>query len=87
MQHGQVILDSRKKRKKIGRYNDLKYKVKSLWGCNRINVIPAIVGALGVILKSVEGWQENIGIKEDFTVLLKPCFLRTARTLRYASNS
>ena len=34
-----------------------------------------------MILRSVEGWLENIGIKEDFTVLLKPCFLGTARTL------
>lgn len=65
-----MILDSRKKREEIDRYYDFKYDVKSLWECNKVNIIPVIVGALGVILRSVEGWLENIGIKEDFTLLL-----------------
>ena len=43
---GHVILDSRKKREKIDRYNDLKYEVQSLWECNRVKIMPVIIGAL-----------------------------------------
>ena len=52
-----------------------------------IIVIPVIVGAPGIVHRSVEGWLEEIGIKENFTVLQKTCLLGTARTLRHVLNS
>ena len=63
---GHVILDSRKKREKIDRYNDLKYEVQILWECNRVKIMPVIIGALWMVHSRSRGMAGKDWYQERF---------------------
>ena len=76
-----------KEKEKIDIYQDLKYEIKRLWKCRKVEVIPVVIGALGTVHSNLEAWLEKIESKEYFSILQKKCLLGTARILRYVLNT
>lgn len=61
-------------------------EVKNLWEHNKVHLIPVIVGTIGTLHGSLEGWLEQRGTKEDPNTLDKPCLLVATITMRYACD-
>ena len=51
-----------KEQEKVEKYQDLRREIEILWGMKKTEVIPIVVGALGMISKKLEIWIEKIGI-------------------------
>ena len=71
---------------KIDRYQDLKWEIKRIWECSNVRVVPLVIGALGTISRSHQGWLDVVSPKVSFGILQKACLLGTARILRYVLN-
>ena len=71
-----------KEQEKIEHYSDLKRKLKKIWKCSHIEIVPIIVGALGIVSKNLEGWMKKISLKSSTAQLQKATLLGTARILR-----
>ena len=55
--------------KKIGKYQNLKREILRLWNLKKIDVISAILEALGSVTKNFEKYIDKIGIKVDLHVV------------------
>jgi len=62
-------------------------EVKNVWEHNKVRLIPVIVGTIGTLHRSLEGWLEHRGTKEDPNTLDKPCLLGATITIRYVMNT
>ena len=71
-----------KEGKKIEKYQELKRKIGKLWGNRHLQVVPVLVGALGVVSKRFDAWLEKLGITIRMELLQKTVLLDTARILR-----
>ena len=71
-----------KEQEKIEHYSDLKRELKKIWKCSHIEIVPIIVGALGIVSKNLEGWMKKISLKSSTAQLQKATLLGTARILR-----
>ena len=71
-----------KEREKVEKYQDLKREVARIWSMRKVEVIPVVVGALGMITKNLDKWIEKIGIKIKAEHIRKTTILGTARILR-----
>ena len=71
-----------KEQEKVEKYQDLRREIEILWGMKKTEVIPIVVGALGMISKKLEIWIKKIGIKIRTETLQKSTLLGTARILR-----
>ena len=76
-----------KEEEKIAKYQDLKYEIKRIWQCCRVEVIPVIIGALGTVTKRLSSWLEVIGTIDIFNFMQKACLLGSARILRYVLDT
>ena len=65
-----------KEGEKIEKYQDLKREIGRLWGIRHLEVVPVVVGALGVVSKRLDAWLEKLG-----------ALLGTARILRKVLDS
>ena len=54
-----------KEQKKVEKYQDLRREIEILWGMKKTEVIPIVVGALGMISKKLEIWIKKIGISTE----------------------
>ena len=70
-----------KEKEKIRKYQDLKREIQRLWNLRKIDVIPAVLGALGSVTKNFEKYVDKIGIKTDLHTVQKTILLGTARIL------
>ena len=71
-----------KEQEKVEKYQDLRREIEILWGMKKTEVIPIVVGALGMISKKLEIWIKKIGINIRTETLQKSTLLGTARILR-----
>ena len=67
---------------KIEKLQNLKKMLKRLWSLKKVEVVPAVVGALRCISKGFNGWMDTLGIKLDVEMVQKSVLLGTARILR-----
>ena len=67
---------------KIEKYQDLKREIGRLWGIRHLEVVPVVVGALGVVSKRLNAWLEKLGVTFRNGMLQKTALLGTARILR-----
>ena len=71
-----------KEGEKIEKYQDLKREIGRLWGIRHLEVVPVVVGALGVVSKRLDAWLEKLGVTIRTGLLQKTALLGTARILR-----
>ena len=67
---------------KIEKDQNLKRERKRLWSLKKVEVVPVVVGALGVISKSFSRWMDMLGITLSVGMVQKSVLLGTARILR-----
>ena len=67
---------------KIEKYQDLKREIGRLWGIRHLEVVPVVVGALGVVSNRLDAWYEKVGVTIRTGLLQKTALLATARILR-----
>ena len=72
---------------KIEKYQDLKREIGRLWGIKHLEVVPVVVGALGVVSKRLDAWLEKLGVTIRTGLLQKTALLGTARILRKVLDS
>ena len=58
-----------------------------LWGIRHLEVVPVVVGALGVVSKRLDAWLEKLGVTIRMGLLQKTALLGTARILRKVLDS
>ena len=71
-----------KEGEKIEKYQDLKREIGRLWGIRHLEVIPVVVGSLGVVSNRLDAWLEKLGVTIRTGLLLKTALLGTATILR-----
>ena len=76
-----------KEGEKIEKYQDLKREIGRLWGVTHLEVVPVVVGALGVVSKRLDLWLEKLGVTIRTGLLQKTALLGRARILRKLSES
>ena len=76
-----------KEGEKIEKYQDLKREIGRLWGIRHLEVVPVVVGALGVVSKRLDAWLEKLGVTIRTGLLQKTALLGTARILRKLLDS
>ena len=76
-----------KEGEKIEKYQDLKREIGRLWGIRHLEVVPVVVGALGVVSKRLDTWLEKLGVTIRTRLLQKTALLGTARILRKLLDS
>ena len=55
----------KKEGEKIDKYQDLKREIGRLWGIRHLEVVPVVVGALGVVSKRLDAWLEKLVVTVD----------------------
>ena len=60
----------------------LKFEIMQIWEMNKVEVIPIVVGNLGVVTKKIQKWLSKIGVEIRTELLRKTALLGTARILR-----
>ena len=76
-----------KEGEKTEKYQDLKREIGRLWGIRHLEVVPVVVGALGVVSKRLDAWLEKLGVTIRMGLLQKTALLGTARILRKLLDS
>ena len=71
-----------KEGEKTEKYQDLKREIGRLWGIRHVEVVPEVVGALGVVSKRLDALLEKPAITIRTGLLQKTALLDTARILR-----
>ena len=71
-----------KEQEKTEKYQDLRQEIANLWGMKNSQVIPIVIGALGMISQKLETWLGEIGDSIRTETLQKSTLLGTARLLR-----
>ena len=61
---------------------DLKREIGRLWKLKMAELVPVVIGALGIVTKEFDGWIEKLGITNNVGVMQKTALLGTARILR-----
>ena len=64
------------------KYQDLKREIERLRRLKMIEVVPAVIGALGSVTKEFDGWIEKLRITNNVGVTQKTALFGTARILR-----
>ena len=67
---------------KIEKYQDLMREIGRLWGIRHLEVVPVVVGALGVVSNRFDAWLEKLGVTIRPRLLQKTALLGRARILR-----
>ena len=75
-----------KEGEKIEKYQDLKREIGRLWGIRHLEVVPVVVGALGVVRKTLDAWLEKLGVTIRTGLLQKTALLGTARILSWTAE-
>ena len=46
----------------IENYQDLKREIRRLWGIRHLEVVPVVIGTLGVVSNRLDAWLEKLGV-------------------------
>ena len=76
-----------KEGEKNEKYQDLKRKIGRPWGTWHLEVVPVVIGALGVVSNRLDAWLEKLGVTIRTGVLQETALLSTARILRKVLQS
>ena len=76
-----------KEGEKIEKYHNRKREIRTLWGIRHLEVVPVVVGALGVVSNRLDAWLEKLGVTIRTGLLQKTALLGTARILRKLLDS
>ena len=76
------VLVREKEREKVGKSQDLKREIGRSWKLKMVEVVPAVIGALGSVTKGFDRRIEKLGIPCLVGVMQKTALLGTARILR-----
>ena len=71
-----------KEGEKIEKYQYLKREIGRLWRIRHLEVVPVVIGALGVVSNRLDTWLEKLGVMIRTGLLQKTALLGTARILR-----
>ena len=71
-----------KEGEKTEKYQELKREIGRLWGIRLLEVVPVVVGALGVVSNRLDAWLEKLGVMIRTGLLQKTALLATVRILR-----
>ena len=71
-----------KEGEKIEKYQDLNREIGRPWGIRHLEVVPVVIGALGVVSNRLHAWLEKLGVTIRTGLLQKTALLGTARILR-----
>ena len=71
-----------KEGEKIEKYQDLKREIGRLWGFGHLEVVPLVVGALGVVSNRLDACLGKLGVTIRTGLLQATALLGTARILR-----
>ena len=71
----------KKEAEKILKYKDLTIEIQSMWNV-KTKVIPVIIGATGIISKSIRKYMSNITGKREVMKLQKTAIVGTAHILQ-----
>ena len=64
------------------KYQDLKREIERLRRLKMIEVVSAVIGALGSVTKEFDGWIEKLRITNNVGVTQKTALFGTSRILR-----
>ena len=64
------------------KYQDLKREIERLRRLKMIEVVPAVIGALGSVTKEFDGWIEKLRITNNVGLTQKTALFAIARILR-----
>ena len=70
-----------KEAEKLTKYKDLEIEIKRMWSL-KTKIIPLIIGATGVISKSVVKFVEEIPGEHNLKIMQKTVILKTAHIIR-----
>ena len=48
-----------KEEEKIQKNDELKWEIKELWSMKRVDAVPVVIGALGMVSKKLEKWIDR----------------------------
>ena len=71
-----------KEGEKIEKYHDLKREIGRVWGFGHLDVVPLVVGALGVVSNRLDTCLEKPGVTIRTELLQKTALLGTTKILR-----
>ena len=77
----------KRKVKRLRNIRTLREKIGRQWGIRHLEVVPVVVGALGVVSKRLDVWLEKLGVTIRMGLLQKTALLGTARILRKLLDS
>ena len=80
-----IPADNRMKQKgdeEVEKYDELKRELKKIWSLKKVEVIPVITGALGVVTETFERTKKRIELKTSLDQFQETALLGTARILR-----
>ena len=66
----------------MDKYQDLKRDIGRLWRLKMVEVVTAVIGALGSVTKGFGRWIEKLQITNNVGVMQKNALLGTARILK-----
>ena len=70
-----------KEGEKTEKYWDLKREIGRLWGIRHLEIVPVVVGTLGVVSNRLDVWLEKLDVTIRTGLLQKTALLGTARIL------
>ena len=78
-----------KEGEKIEKYQErnIKREIGRLWGIRHLEVVPVVVGALGLVSNRLDAWLEKLGVTIRTGLLQKTALLGTARILKKVLES
>ena len=71
-----------KEREKMEKYQLLKDELVRLWDLKKVNVIPVVIGALGLVSSKCKRHLEKLEKNIEMNIIQKIALLGTARILR-----
>ena len=60
----------------------MKKEIKRLWKLRNVEVVPVVIGALGIVSAEFDRWMRILGITCNVGVIQNSALLRTAIILR-----
>ena len=76
------VIVKEKQKEKVEKYQDLKKEIRRFWKLRNVEIVPAVIGALGSVSAGFDRWMGKLGIIYNVGVMQKRALLGTARILR-----
>ena len=71
-----------KEREKAARYQELKREIERLWQCEKVAIIPIIIGDFGAVGSGFRTLTGKLQTENYCDLIERACFLGTAKIIR-----